>query len=80
MESVTDILSNFRENNRWISENYEQLKKRYDNQWVAALNSAVVDHDSDLKKLVKRLKAKHQGVYNQIAVEYVTSEETDLIF
>ena len=78
-ESATDVISDFECNNRWISENYDKLKKQYNNQWVAVLKNAVVDHDSDLKKLVKRLKAQHSKVYNQIAVEYVTSEELDLI-
>jgi len=79
IESEADVLSDFEANNRWISENYDQLKKQYDNQWVAVLNNVVVDHDPDLKKLVKRLKTQYSKVYNQIAVEYVTSEELDLI-
>lgn len=79
MDSETVVLSDFQRNNRWISENYDNLKKQYNNQWVAVLNNAVVDHDSDLKKLVKRLKAERSKVYSQIAVEYVASEELDFI-
>ena len=79
VESATDVLSDFQRNNRWISENYDKLKKQYNNQWVAILNNAVVDHDPDLKKLVKRLKGEHPKVYSQIAIEHVTSEESDLI-
>ena len=79
VESATDVLSDFQRNNRWISENYDNLKTQYNNQWVAVLNNAVADHDPDLKKLVKKLKAQYSKVYNQIAVEYVTSEELDFI-
>lgn len=74
MESAVDVLTNFEENDKWLSANYETLKKRYDNQWVAVFHKAVIDHDSDLKKLVKRLRTKHAKVYNEIAVDYVTSE------
>ena len=77
VESATDVLSDFQRNNRWIIENYDNLKKQFNNQWVAVLNNAVVDHDPDLKKLVKRLKTHHSKVYGQIAVEYVTSEELE---
>jgi hypothetical protein len=77
VESATDVLSDFQRNNRWISENYDNLKTQYINQWVAVLNNAVVDNDPDLKKLVKRLKAEHSKVYSQIAVEYITSEELE---
>ena len=75
-ESATDVLSDFQRNNRWISENYDNLKKQYNNQWIAVQNNAVVDHDPDLKKLVKRLKAGYTKVYSQIAVEHV--EESDI--
>ena len=78
-DSAIDILTDFEANNRWITENYEGLKKQYNNQWVALLNNSVVDNDSDLRKLIKRLKAQHSNVYNKIAVDYVTSEEIDLI-
>jgi hypothetical protein len=52
VESTTDFLSDFQRNNRWISANNDNLKKQYDNQWVAVLNRAVVDYDPDLKKRV----------------------------
>ena len=77
VESETNFLSDFQRNNRWISENYDNLKTQYNNQWVAVLNNAVADHDSDLKKLIKRLKTQHLKAYGQIAVEYITSEELE---
>ena len=79
MESVADVLTIFEENDKWLSENYDSLKKQYNNQWVAVLNKAVVDHDADLKSLVKKLKTQYPKEYNEIAVDYVTSEDLDLI-
>jgi hypothetical protein len=78
-ESANDALSEFQRNNRWIIDNYDKLKKQYNNQWVAVLDGAVVDHDAELKKLVKRLKTQHPKVYSQIAVECITSEESELV-
>ena len=68
-ESAPDAISDFESNNRWITENYENLKRKYKNQWVAVLNNAVLDRDADLKKLVTRLKKQHLQLYNKIAVE-----------
>jgi len=79
MESAVDILSNFEANSKWLRENYELLTRDFNNEWVAVLNKAVIDHDSDLTKLVERLKTSHSIAYNKIAVEYVTTEELDLI-
>jgi hypothetical protein len=75
LDSETDFPSAFQSNNRWIIENYGELKKQYSDQWIAVLSKTVVDRDSDLKKLVKRLKANLIKVYSQIAVEHVSSEE-----
>ena len=79
MESAVVILSNYEENAKWVSSNYEQLKKEFNGEWIAVLENAVVDHDADLAKLVKRLRKQHTKVYNEMAVEYVTTKELDLI-
>jgi hypothetical protein len=79
MESAVTTLLNFEDNSKWLSKNYEKLKKKFNDEWVAALDKTVVDHDHDLAKLVKRLKKQHSKVYNQIAVEYVTTKELNLI-
>lgn len=79
MESAAEMLSSLEQNAKWLSENYDALKKQFDNEWVAVLKETVVDHDHDLKKLVRRLRATRSSVYNQIAVEYVTTEKVDLI-
>lgn len=46
---------------------------------VAVLNKVVVDHDRELVKLVERLRRKYSEVYNEIAVEYLTVKEIELI-
>ncbi len=79
MPSAVDVLSDFEDNTKWLSVNYDKLKKEFINEWVAILDKAIVDHDSDLTLLVARLRAHHSKVYNQIAVEFVTNEELDLI-
>jgi len=79
MSSVVAVLSRYEENAKWISKHYEELKKKFRDEWVAVLNSAVVDHDSELSRLVERLRKKYPESYNEIAVEYVTAKEIELI-
>lgn len=79
MESVVAMLSRYEENVKWISKHYEELKKRFRDEWVAVLKEAVVDHDRELARLVERLRKKHPKAYNEIAVEYVTAKEIELI-
>jgi hypothetical protein len=72
-----DHTSIFKESNKWITLNYVELKQTFNNEWIAVLNNAVLDHDMDLKTLVKRLKNQRPKEYNKIAVEYIKTEETD---
>jgi uncharacterized coiled-coil protein SlyX len=79
MSSVVAVLSKYEENAKWISKHYEELKKKYRDEWIAVLNEVVVDHNRELSKLVERLRRKYLKNYNEIAVEYVTAKEIELI-
>jgi hypothetical protein len=79
MESAVEVLTKLEQNDKWLNENYDKLKADYNHQWVAILNKSVIAHNADLKQLVKTLKRHYPNSYNQIAVEYVTSEKLDLI-
>lgn len=79
MESAVDIILEYEENAKWLSKNYNKLKAKFNDEWVAILNKKVIDHDPDLPKLVKRLKQQHPKNYNKIATEYVTTKELNLI-
>lgn len=45
----------------------------------SAHDGVVVDHDPKLSKLVERLRKKYPENYDEIAVEYVTTKEIELI-
>jgi len=79
MEPAVTILLNYENNAKWLSKNYDKLKAKFNNEWVAVLKKTVIDHDPDLTKLVKRLKQQHPKDYNKIATEYVTDKELNLI-
>jgi len=79
MEPVVAVLSSYEENAKWLGKHYEELKKKFSNEWVAVLDKTILDHDHDLNKLVKRLCKKHPEAYSQIAVEYITTKEIELI-
>jgi thiaminase len=79
MKSVVAVLSRYEENAKWISKHYEELKKRFRDEWIAVWKGSVVDHDRELSRLVERLRKKYPDNYNEIAVEYVTAKEIELI-
>ncbi|XHH08063.1 MAG: DUF5678 domain-containing protein [Candidatus Bathyarchaeia archaeon] len=74
---MTLTQSSFKENNRWIIDNYDMLTEKFKDEWIAVMNLAVLDHDKDIRMLVDRIKTKHLSDYKQIAVEYISNEEAE---
>ena len=79
MSTVVTVLSSYEENAKWLSSNYGKLKKQYNNQWVAVLDEIIIDHDSSLSIKVKRLRKKIAKFYGQIALDYVSTKEIELV-
>jgi hypothetical protein len=79
MSTVVTVLSGYEENAKWLSSNNEKLKKQYNNQWVAVLDEKIVDHDTSLAIMVKRLKKKFAKFYGQIATDYVSTKEIEFV-
>lgn len=66
-----------RENDQWLSENYEDLKKTYDKRWIVIQNRKVVKSASTFDEIMEVIK-KYDP--NKIKVEYVQSEEVAMFF
>lgn len=53
----------------WFSLQYDNLKKDFERRYVAVQEKQVVDSDTNIERLIKRLKI--QNYDNSIAIEYV---------
>jgi hypothetical protein len=58
------------EQHRWFMEHYRNLARRYDGQNVCVYKNRIVDHDKDLRKLMKRVQGKFPQ--DRVLVEFVT--------
>jgi len=66
-----------RENDEWLSENYEYLKKTYDKCWIVIQDRKVVQSASTFDEIMKVVR-KYDP--NKVRVEYVQSEEVAMFF
>jgi hypothetical protein len=66
-----------RDNDQWLSEHYDDLKKTYDKCWIVIENRKVVKSASTFDEIMKVVK-KYDP--NRIKVEYVQSEEVAMFF
>lgn len=76
---IAQELREFEENMDWLNKHYEKLKKEYPENYVAVFNRKVVDHDSNLNTLMKRIETNYPGQDSKIAVKYVTAKKIELI-
>lgn len=62
----------------YLSASRDQLVTKYDEQWVAILNEAVVAHAHEVEELVAQLDER--GISpDQVTVDYLTKEQRALI-
>ena len=66
-----------RENIKWFKENYEDLKRKYDNRWILIHNKKVAESTSTFNEIMKAAK-KHDP--NTIIVEYMESKQVAMFF
>lgn len=62
-------LEKLADNFEWFSLQYDNLKKDFERRYVAIQEKEVVDSDTNIERLIKRLKIRNYD--NSIAIEYV---------
>jgi uncharacterized protein DUF5678 len=68
-KSDLDKLERLADNFEWIHKQYNTLKEKYDNHYIAIKDKRIVDKDIDHDRLVKRLNITSYD--ESIAIEYV---------
>ena len=63
----------------WILEHYDALKEKYPNDWVAAFQERVIDHDRDVHKLKERLRGRFGEDAEFVAVYYISPKGFQVI-
>jgi len=79
MESVVQQLEEFEQDMGWIDQHYDELKKRYSEQFVAVHQQEVIDSDPELGRLMDRLEKRYGKRASRIAVKYITKKKVELI-
>jgi len=66
-----------RRNAEWLKENYDSLKKEFDNSWIMIQDREVIANASTFDEIMKAIR-KHDP--NRILVEYIQSEPVAMFF
>jgi len=76
MEKV-ELFKISRRNAEWLKENYEDLKREFDNRWVVIQDRKVVESASTFDEIMEAIRKRDP---NRILVEYIQSEPVAMFF
>lgn len=68
-QSDLDKLERLADNFKWFILEYDVIKKEFKRQYVAIREKQIVDSDTNLERLIKRLNIKNYD--KSIAIEYI---------
>ncbi len=68
-KSDLDKLERLAHNFEWVYNQYDSLKKKYHNEYVAIKNRKILDKDINFDKLLKRLNIRNYD--DSIAIEFI---------
>lgn len=73
-----ELLKNSRENLEWFRDNYDDLKKDFDKQWVIVQNKAVIGSCSTYDEVLSKVKSDRSK--KTAMVEFIDSEQIAMFF
>jgi hypothetical protein len=68
-KSDLDKLERLADDFKWIHKQHDDLKGKYDNKYVAVKSRKILDKDTNLDRLIKRLNIRNYD--ESIAIEYI---------
>ena len=77
MSEILVLFDEYDKNWSWFMEHYEELAERFDGEFVAIYQQRIVDHDKNLRSLMKRIRKKYP--LGQVLVEFVSKEKLAFI-
>jgi len=72
------LLEKFESNSIWLNEHYDEIYRRYRNEFVAVKDRRIIAHNSDFEALLKELKAMKIDL-REVLVEYISEKGYEII-
>ena len=62
----------------WYNKNEKALKERYDDKWIAILDTRVVEVEDDLESMARRVQARNDR--DSLVVQYISKKPVAMFF
>ena len=82
LQEASEKLKKFVKNSEWFMNNYDELKDKYNGEYVAinveVNNTKPIDHDKDDQSLIKRLREEY-GDLSSFVIEPVYEQQMGVL-
>jgi len=72
------LLEKFESNGIWLNEHYDEIYRKYRNEFVAVKDRRIIAHNSNFEDLLKELKAMRIDL-REVLVEYISEKGYEII-
>ena len=72
------LLEKFESNGMWLNEHYDEIYRKYRNEFVAVKDRRIIAHNSNFEDLLKELKAMRIDL-REVLVEYISEKGYEII-
>ncbi|HDN73696.1 MAG TPA: hypothetical protein ENG16_01560 [Archaeoglobus sp.] len=72
------LLEKFESNGMWLNEHYDEIYRKYRNEFVAVKDRRIIAHNSSFEALLKELKAMRIDL-REVLVEYISEKGYEII-
>lgn len=79
MPNYEQVFDRFAKDMDWIDEHADKMRRSYADEYVAVLDSQVVDHDKSLQRLIERLRDRYGDRVAELAIRYVYKEPPSVV-
>lgn len=79
METLAQQLKEFEDDVLWLERRFDELKKKYSDEYVAVLAGKVIDHDPRLERLMEKLRERYPEDSDKVAVKYISRKKFEMI-
>ncbi|MHA1269511.1 MAG: DUF5678 domain-containing protein [Candidatus Helarchaeota archaeon] len=62
------------ENKKWVKNNYNNLKNKYNNYFIAVKDKKIIDSGQKLDNLLKRINSQYPDD-NEIVIEFISKKD-----
>ncbi len=79
MKRALELIEEMEKNSKLIREEFENLRERYPNKFIAVEKGKVIDYDEELETLIERLKKEKKDL-TFVSIHFLPEKGIEILY